>query len=143
MENTSSNNALTTREKAYYRQRQKNRVFGSIAEFFANGAERGEFSRKSLAEKMGKDPAQITRWFAGPSNLELDSISDILLAMGAEMDWRIVSFKDRPKPNYQHEIFTNVHASISTAQAVATTLPSSTGTTIPTGIVKDAHLVPA
>jgi hypothetical protein len=143
MANTSNSNALTTREKAYYRQRQKNRVFGSIAEFFASGAERGEFSRKLLAEKLGKDPAQITRWFSGPSNLELDSISDILLAMDAEMDWRVVSFKDRSKPNYRHEIFTDLQFSISGTNVTGpTTLPSSVGTE-PAGVVKELHLVKA
>lgn len=51
---------------------------------------------------MDRDPAQITRWLSAPSNLQLDTISDLLLAMGAEMDHSIVRFAERSKPNFVH-----------------------------------------
>jgi hypothetical protein len=57
-----------------------------------------------LAELLAKDPSQITRWLSAPSNFELDTLSDILLALGAEMDHRIVRFGDRIKPNYAHPL---------------------------------------
>jgi transcriptional regulator with XRE-family HTH domain len=102
MVNTSKNDRPSRRDVAYYRQRQKNRVFSAIASFFAKEAAAGKISKKELANKLGKDPSQITRLLSGPSNLELDTISDILLAMGAEMDHYIVRFVDRLKPNYAH-----------------------------------------
>jgi transcriptional regulator with XRE-family HTH domain len=102
MEDISKNDRPTRRDVAYYRQRQKNRVFSAIASFFAEEAAAGKISKKELANKLGKDPSQITRLLSGPSNLELDTISDILLAMGAEMDHSVVRFVDRLKPNFAH-----------------------------------------
>jgi hypothetical protein len=105
MENISNKpKPLKRRDIAYYRQRQKNRVFSALVAFFAEEAERGRVTKKKLAELLGKDPAQITRWLSSPSNFELDTISDILLAMGAEMDHQIVRFSERPKQNYAHAL---------------------------------------
>jgi hypothetical protein len=39
-------------------------------------------SKADIAKRLGKKPEQITRWLAGPSNLESDTISDLALAMG-------------------------------------------------------------
>ncbi len=104
MENTSKINLISRRDRAYYRRRQQNRVFEAIVKLFAEEAERGAISKKKLAEMLEKDPAQITRWLSAPTNLELDTISDILLAMGAEMDFQPVLFRDRAKPNYIHPV---------------------------------------
>jgi hypothetical protein len=95
MGNTSSENwPLNRRDIAYYRQRQKNRVFTALVAFFADEARQGNVTKKELAIRLGRDPAQVTRWLSAPSNFELDTLSDILLAMGAEMDYEIVRFQD-------------------------------------------------
>jgi len=107
MENTSKDSLVTNRDIAYYRQRQKNRVYSALASFFAEEAEHGRISKRELAERLGKDPAQITRWLTAPSNFELDTISDLLLAMGAEMDHNIIRFSERSKPNYVHPLMPN------------------------------------
>jgi len=105
MENSSrQTSAISPRETAYYRRRQQNRLFSKLADFFAGEAKGGRISRKEIARKLGKDPAQITRWLSSPSNFELDTISDLLLAMGAELDLNIVRFVDRPKPNFAHPL---------------------------------------
>lgn len=103
MENTSKV-TLKRRDRAYYQQRQRNRVFAAIVELFAEEAEKGRITKKSLADMLGKDPSQITRWLSVPSNLELDTISDILLAMDAEMDYRVVRLAERPRANYVHPL---------------------------------------
>ncbi len=105
MENTSEQiSPISRREIAYYRRRQQNRVFSELAKFFANEAESGRTTRKKIAQRLGKDPAQITRWLSSPSNFELDTISDLLLAMGAELDHRAIRFVDRSKPNFAHPL---------------------------------------
>lgn len=43
----------------------------------ANGLTRAE-----LAKKIGRRPEQVTRWLAGPTNLESDTISDLGIALG-------------------------------------------------------------
>lgn len=95
MENTSKTGTLAKRDIFYFRQRQKNRVFADICAFFAEEAAKGHINKRKLAEKISCDPALITRWLSAPSNLTLDTISDLLLGLDAEMDHRIVRFKER------------------------------------------------
>jgi hypothetical protein len=104
MEGTSktTHKVIPLRDRAYYRRRQQNKIFSRITQFFATEAAAGRISKKEIANKLDRDPAQITRWLSYPANLESDTISDLLLAMGAEMDHEIVSFADRKTPNYAH-----------------------------------------
>lgn len=95
---------ISIRDFAYYRRRHQNRIHAAIASFFTEEAEAGRITKKRLAELMGKDPSQITRWLSEPSNYEADTISDILLAMNAEMDHSVARFADRPTPNYVHPV---------------------------------------
>jgi hypothetical protein len=101
---STSRHGLRRRDIAYYRRRQQNNVFVALTKFFADEAAKDAISKKALAERLGKDPSQITRWLSAPSNFELDTISDILLAMDAEMEHRIVRFSEQPKPNYVHPL---------------------------------------
>jgi len=94
MINISRVEPISAREIFYFRQRQKNKVFQSVLEYFVSLAEKGQITKKELAEKLGKDPAQITRWFNAPGNWTLDTISDLLLAMGAEMKHEVMSLED-------------------------------------------------
>lgn len=105
MENTSkAKTAISKRDRSYYRRRQQNRVFDEIVRLFAEESERGTITKKKLADLLDKDPAQVTRWLSHPANLELDTISDILLAMGAEMDHSACRFEDRSASNYMHPL---------------------------------------
>lgn len=109
MANTSKKrNVMNKRDVAYFRQRQKNNVFSSLAQLFAAEAENTGMTKKDLAEALSKDPSQITKWLSAPSNFELDTLSDILLALGAEMEHRIVPFHGRNKPNYAHPLIANI-----------------------------------
>ena len=126
MENISKTNPMSRRDVAYYRQRQKNRVFTALVEFFAQEAERRGVTKKDLAAALSKDPSQITRWMSAPSNFELDTLSDILLALGAEMDHKIIRFTDRTKQNYMHPLIAkHVGAEMATAKLVKDNLTST------------------
>lgn len=118
MESISKLSPQKRRDVAYYRQRQKNRVFTELVRFFAEEAERHGITKKDLANALSKDPAQISRWLSAPSNFELDTLSDILLALGAEMDHKIVRFKDRLQPNFVHPLLPNTQAPSKNAGAV-------------------------
>jgi Helix-turn-helix len=133
MPNTSKHEPPSRRDVAYYRQRQKNRVFTDLVRFYAEEAERTGITRKELSELIGKDPAQITRWLSAPSNFELDTLSDVLLALGAEMDHRIVRFSERSPSNYTHPLVRDL-SSVQILGQAATSLnkieikPSTTAT---------------
>lgn len=97
------------REIFYFRQRFKNRVFNRLAEFFAQEAAERGVTKKTIAERLGKDPAQITRWLSGPGNLTMDTLSDLLFAMGAEPEPpQIVRFAERPAPNYMDPLIAKI-----------------------------------
>jgi transcriptional regulator with XRE-family HTH domain len=128
MENISkASSPLKRRDVAYYRQRQKNRVFTALAAFFASEAARGNITKKELANRLGKDPSQITRWLSAPSNFELDTLSDILLAMGAEMDHEIVCFSDRHKQNYVHPAISSAETTTADSASISTSHSGNKG----------------
>ena len=105
MENSSKEfKAIPRRDRAYYRRRNQNRIYAALASFFAEEASAGRITKKQIADLIEKNPAQITRWLTEPSNYEADTLSDILLPMQAEMDYRVVRFSDRGKPNYVHPL---------------------------------------
>jgi len=116
MENTSKLKEIKDRDLFYYRQRSKNRLFEALTSFFAEEAERRGITRRDIADSLHRDPAQITRWLNAPSNLTLDSISDLLLSLGAEMDYRVAKFDDRPKPNEMHPLIARLIAPRVTVQ---------------------------
>lgn len=81
---TSSNeDALqpTEAEKAYARAMFRRQVHDQILAAFMDFAEGNRCSRSTLADNLGLNRSQVTRWLARPSNLRVDTISDLLLTM--------------------------------------------------------------
>jgi len=94
MENTSKNKKLSERDILYYRYRFQNRVYQSVIAYFAMRAEQDGLTKAILASIMDKEPSQITRWFSGPGNWTLDTVSDLLLGMDAEMSVNPITFSN-------------------------------------------------
>ncbi|MBX6368374.1 MAG: helix-turn-helix transcriptional regulator [Rhodospirillales bacterium] len=100
-----SKKGVSTRDLFYFRRRYQNRLHAALTTFFAEEARRTGITQREVAERLGRDPAQINRLLAHPSNLTADTISDFLLALGAEPEPpRIVRFSERSKPNYAHPL---------------------------------------
>lgn len=109
MENISKEiKPIPRRERAYYRRRFQHRIHSEIVALFAEEAAAGRMTKKQLAMLLEKNPAQITRWLSDPSNIESDTISDILLALEAEMDPRIVRFATIGKGNEVHPLIARI-----------------------------------
>lgn len=94
MENTLNNKAMRSEDLYFYRQRYKNHVFQTVMALFVKRAKSEGLTKKQLAARLKKDPAQITRWFSGPGNMTLDKVSDLLLAMDAEPTIGVCDFQE-------------------------------------------------
>jgi hypothetical protein len=70
-------------KRVYFQTRLRNRLFNFILGKFVTEQKRG-LSKAALARRIGKSPEVINRWLGAPSNLTLDSISDLLLGICAE-----------------------------------------------------------
>ena len=89
--------SLSNKALGYFRARLKNRlhqlVLGEYLELEAKN-----FNKAKLAKRVHKRPEQITRLLGAPGNWTLDTVSDLLLAMGYELDPRVIGFDDKGFP---------------------------------------------
>jgi len=104
MSTSSTDQPIPLDEIAYHNRRLQNLVFDEVIRAFAVEKKEGRISRALLAKRIDKRPEQITRWLSSPSNSTLDTISTILIGMKAELEPRVIFFRDAVKPNYAHPI---------------------------------------
>jgi len=81
---------MSDRDIRFYRRLRRNHVFSKLLAYYEKIAEENGIKKSDIATMLGKKPSQITRWFAEPANLTLDTISDLLLAMNAELEFGVV-----------------------------------------------------
>jgi hypothetical protein len=70
-------------KRAYFQERLRIRIFNFLLEKFAK-AQSGGLNKTLLAKRIGKTPDVVNRWLGQPSNLTIDTISDLLLGIAAE-----------------------------------------------------------
>jgi hypothetical protein len=70
-------------KREYFQTRLRNRLFNFILAKFVAEQERG-LTKAKLGRRIGKPPEVINRWLGAPSNLTLDTVSDLLLGISAE-----------------------------------------------------------
>jgi transcriptional regulator with XRE-family HTH domain len=109
MKFSTKNAVKSARDISYYRKRYQNRFFANLVAFINEEAQREQITKKDMAERLGKDPGQLSRLLNHPSNLTLDTVSDLLLALDAEAEPpEIVRFEDRRPANYLHPLMARV-----------------------------------
>jgi hypothetical protein len=91
-------------DKFYYRQRTRNKVWEAVIKALDRAYDLHGTKRKDIAQFLGVPASQVSRWLAGPSNWEIDTVSDLLLAAGAEMDFNPARFEERMPQNEYHPI---------------------------------------
>ncbi|MEO8144957.1 MAG: hypothetical protein ABI654_12170 [Betaproteobacteria bacterium] len=64
----------------YFQNRLKFRLYAMVQDAFSAS----KMSKADLAKKLDVDPGLVTRWMNTPTNLELNSLSNLLLAIGCE-----------------------------------------------------------
>lgn len=85
---------------AYFRERQRNRLYDFIVGKFMEKEEKKLLSRAQLARRIGKTPDIISRLLSNPGNWTLDTLSDLMLGIyGTGLDYHPASLSDSPR-NY-------------------------------------------
>jgi hypothetical protein len=70
-------------KRVYFQTRLRNRLFNFILGRFVQEQNNG-LTKAKLARRIGKPPEMINRWLGSPSNLTIDTVSDLLLGICAE-----------------------------------------------------------
>lgn len=80
---------------SYFREHFRGLVHDQLLEAFEAWKRQGN-NRAILAKRLGRRPEQVTRWLAAPSNCEIDTVSDIALAMGFLPIMSLESIRNQP-----------------------------------------------
>jgi hypothetical protein len=81
-----SGEPIPRRTLVYFRRRLANRLHSLALEQFAKLEAEKKINRADLARRIGREPAQITRWLGGgQQNWTTETTSDLLLGMGFEL----------------------------------------------------------
>jgi len=118
-------------EFALFAEFNRNRVYDKVIEALERAAAENGFTQAKIAATIGRKPSQVSAWLSGPSNWTLDTISDLLRAVHASMEYNVIFDTDRISANIIHP------ASLAPDQGAAITYP----VTIP-GSGTDAVVAP-
>lgn len=74
-------------KRSFFREQFKHRLHEVVLrKYLALKDSRPEFTKRVLARRIARSPEQVTRWLGAAGNLTLDTVSDLLLGMGAVPD---------------------------------------------------------
>jgi hypothetical protein len=86
----------------YLQERLRARFFEFLIERFGKEQAKG-LTKAKLARRIRKSPEVINRWLGAPSNLTLDSISDLMAGISAEeLEMDGSKLLNRSPVNYVH-----------------------------------------
>jgi len=127
--------------KYYFRQRNQNRLYDTVLYAVQKSGKR----RNEIADILEIPPSQVTRLLSGPANWTNDTTSDLLYAVGSELNYQVVKFSDRAVGNRFHPAgepavkpVTFTITTTGTASVATTTImvPSNAGWVNPTSQTK-------
>lgn len=72
---------------AYFRARLRNALHDVVLKAFDQQRQECGLTKADLARRIHKDASQITRWLSSPQNWTLDVISDLLVALGRDIEF--------------------------------------------------------
>lgn len=97
-----SDEVLTEAQKRYFRALTRREAYDLVLRRFNELDMDDRALRSRLARRLKKSPSQITRWLSEPSNWTLDTLSDLLLAMGRQTEMSLHDMSVAQRGNYGH-----------------------------------------
>lgn len=89
-------------KRIFFRERLRHRFFEFLLHKFTVEQENG-LTKAKLSRRIGKTPDVVNRWLGAPSNLTLDTISDLLIGISTEeLEMGASSLLNRKPANYKH-----------------------------------------
>ncbi len=77
---------ISLRTRLLFRRRLQNRVQRLLRKAFRDEQKRTGLTQRRLADRIGKDKSKVNQWLSIASNLTLETISDLLLGLGVDLD---------------------------------------------------------
>jgi len=78
---------ISDRYLKYFAARCQNDMHDLVLKSYEDALRRG-LSRADIAKRLAKRPEQITRWLGSPGNWTLETVSNLLLALGQIPEFR-------------------------------------------------------
>jgi|SRR5579862_5495231 len=106
----------------YFRTRFRLRLQEFILHEFARCQRQAEkaghkFTRRDLAHRINRKPELVTRWLGSAGNMTADTISDLLLGIGAETDLTAAYLSDVMATEQAADLLPSALSEPSTTQA--------------------------
>jgi hypothetical protein len=79
---------------AFFQERLRNRLYELVVTEFLKQCEEQKLTKAELARRIGRKPEQVTRWLGAPGNWTLDTVSDLMLGMGAEVELSVAPLRE-------------------------------------------------
>src|SRR3546814_1203005 len=92
----------TPAQLGYFNAHAQSKAHATVLDLFSRLADEEGLARAFLARRLGKKSGQITRWLGAPGNWTLETLTNLLLAMGHEPIFEARPLNDIPRGNYQH-----------------------------------------
>ena len=90
----------TADQFVFFSRRLKNQLHAEVLRRFLEEKKANNLTKKELARRMDKDPAQINRLLSAPKNVEIETVSQLLLALGYIPKIDSVKLTDLYRSNY-------------------------------------------
>ena len=102
--------AIPYEKLAYFRERLKNRLYSLVLAEFLRQQEDG-LTKAELTRRIRRKPEQVSRWLGTPGNWRIETASDLLIGMGAELDMSVAPLAHRGERNFVGPDWLQAHPS--------------------------------